>query len=243
VNSPWRACVGVHVGALTLEVELASEGRPVALIGPNGSGKTTLLRTLAGALPARGHIEVGGRVWLDSETGLDLAPEARRVAYVPQGAGLFPHLSALDNVAFALASSTGPRLGRAARRRRALAQLDALGCAELAARAPSSLSGGERQRVALARATLGDPTLLLLDEPLAALDATARRTLRAHLATELERRALPAILVTHDLRDVLALDARIYVLDAGRILQSGSARALADAPINDFVAEFFAAMT
>jgi len=162
------------------------------------------------------------------------------MGYVPQGYGLFPHLRVADNVAFGL--STGPRrLPKAERRSAARQLLTELGCATLAERWPAGLSGGEQQRVALARALVVAPALLLLDEPMAALDAGVRRVVRTFLATRLRSSACPSIVVTHDVRDVLALGARVCVLEAGRIVQQGSLSELQAAPASDFVAEFVGA--
>jgi ABC-type sulfate/molybdate transport systems ATPase subunit len=236
--SRWRASIEVRVGELELAVELDGEAGPLALVGPNGSGKTTLLRVLAGALaPTQAEIELDGEVLTSTRRGIDVAIEDRRVGYVPQGYGLFVHLSALDNVAFGL--STGPRrIARAARRRRAQALLDELGCGELAARAVAGLSGGEQQRVALARALVIEPRLLLLDEPLAALDASTRRAVRARLTEHLREFDGPSILVTHDARDVAALDVPVCVLERGRVVQRGTLDELRAAPASEFVAEF-----
>ncbi len=235
----WRAKIRVGVGRLELDVELQGDRGPVALVGPNGSGKTTLLRTIAGAhRPLAGRIELGDRVLYDSTRGVDLPPEERRVGYVPQGYGLFPHLRVVDNVAFGWrrgSAGNGREPGRAA----ATGLLARLGCEHLAHRWPGSLSGGEQQRVALARALMIDPQILLLDEPLSAMDAAARRSLRAYLATHLAERGSPALVVTQDARDVTALGATVFVLEGGRIVQSGSAEALAAHPATDFVAEFF----
>lgn len=236
----WRTDLRVRTGAFVLEAALEGGRAPVVVVGPNGSGKTTLLRAFAGAHEAfKGRIEVGGRVLADSETGVRLPPEARRVAYVPQGCGLFPHLTVAANVAFGLAGHGGRR-ARPERRLAASAMLEEMGCARFADRFPEALSGGERQRVALARALVTEPDLLLLDEPLAALDPAARRDMRGFLARHLLRRAVPAIVATHDARDVQALaPASVYVLDRGTVCQTGSPAAVAAQPANDFVAEFF----
>lgn len=231
----WRLDIKAKLGTLALDATLEGAGRPTVLVGPNGAGKTTLLRVIAGSLtPESGRLELGGRMLLDTATGVDLPPEARRVGYVPQGYGLFPHLRAIDNVAFGLSQRA-----TAQRRAVALQMLEQLGSAHLASRAPAALSGGERQRIALARALVVEPDLLLLDEPLSALDAPNRRSMRAFLVQHLAQRGKPAIVVTHDLRDVLALDADVFVLEAGRVVQRGSAQQLRDEPVNDFVAELF----
>jgi ABC-type sulfate/molybdate transport systems ATPase subunit len=247
----WRAAIRMHLGTLDLDVELSGGGAPVAIIGPNGSGKTTLLRTIAGAhRPAAGSIRLGSRVVFDAEAGIDLPPERRRVGYVPQGYGLFPHLSAVDNVAFGARgrgavggqrARTGTAPSRSQRRDAARDVMARLECEHLAERMPGGLSGGEQQRVALARALAIQPEILLLDEPLAALDTPARRRLRASLAAHLASRAGPTLVVTHDARDVRALGAHVYVLERGRVVQEGSADHLADTPGSDFVAEFFGA--
>ena len=227
----------MQVGALDLDVRLGGGGRAVALVGPNGSGKTTLLRTIAGAhRPVRGTIAVGDRVLFDSARGIDLPPEKRRVGYVPQGYGLFPHLRVLDNVRFGLAGSSRRDNGA---RASALAVLEQLEADHLAARWPDTLSGGERQRVALARALVTEPHILLLDEPLAALDAAARRAMRRRLAHRLAESGVPALVVTHDVHDIVALDAEVLVIEEGRIVQRGSAASLATHPATEFVAEVF----
>lgn len=235
----WHVEVTAKVGELDLHAELEGDGQPIVLVGPNGAGKTTLLRILVGAYsPKRGTIRLGDRCLLDAERGINLPPEQRRIGYVPQGYGLFPHLNALDNVAFGLRFSD--REGtRASRRKTAAAMLDNLGCAHLAQRDAAALSGGERQRIALARALVVEPELLLLDEPLSALDAASRRGVRAFLVERLVAAGRPAIVVTHDLRDVRALGAEVFVLEAGRIVQRGTAAQLQDQPGSDFVAELF----
>lgn len=236
----WQVRLSARLDAFEIDVELRGGAAPVALIGPNGAGKTTLLRLIAGVhAPASGSIRAGDAVLYDSERGIALAPEERRVAYVPQGFGLFPHLKVVDNVAFALHAER-PRRSRAERRRAAADLLAELDAGHLLERRPADLSGGERQRVALARALLVDPLLLLLDEPLSSLDAQARRTLRAHLAWHLIERERPAIVVSHDARDVLALDACVYAIEDGRIVQHGPADRIAADPATPFLAEFFA---
>ena len=236
----WQVRISARLGSFQLDVDLRGGAAPVALIGPNGAGKTTLLRLIAGVhRPDAGLISVGGEVLYDSGRSLTRSPEERRVAYVPQGFGLFPHLSVADNVAFALHAAR-PRLPRAERRRAAAELLAGMGAAHLLDRLPESLSGGERQRVALTRALLVAPLLLLLDEPLSSLDAQARQTLRAHLADHLARRARPAIVVSHDARDVLAMNADVYAIEDGRIVQHGPAARIAADPATPFLAEFFA---
>lgn len=233
----WSVSLRGRVGTLELDVELDGDARPIVLVGPNGAGKTTLLRMIAGARRANeGHIAIGPSVLVDSKRGIELPPEQRGIGYVPQGYGLFPHLRAVDNVAFGLACRG---VDKPARRQRAAQLLERLGCSQLAGRLPRGLSGGERQKIALARALIVEPDLLLLDEPLSALDATSRRVMRAFLVEHLAKREKPAIVVTHDLRDVFALGSEVVVLEGGKILQRGSPGDLSAAPASPFVEELF----
>jgi molybdate transport system ATP-binding protein len=233
----WQVAIRMRIGALDLDLDLRGDDAPVAIIGPNGSGKTTLLRTIAGAYrPDAGMIRVKDETLFDAEADVDLPPERRGVGYVPQGYGLFPHLSVLDNVAF---SWLARGVARSDRRQAALRLMEQMGCAHLAGRSPARLSGGEQQRVALARALTAEPRMLLLDEPLAALDAPSRRQIRAYLAEHLTERGGPALVVSHEARDVHALGAFVYAIESGRVVQSGTARALESAPATEFVAAFF----
>ena len=236
----WSVRVSVRAGSFSLDAEVRGDLDPVVLIGPNGSGKTTLLRVISGAyLPLGGRIRVGERVLYDSRDQVWLAPEERRVGYVPQGYGLFPHLTVLENVAFGCAAAR-VRNHRRNRRAAAAAILAEMECGDLSGRYPATLSGGEKQRVALARALLPAPDMLLLDEPLAAMDAAARRDFRAYLADHLTERKVPAIVVTHDPRDVYALGTpTVYALEGGSVAQSGPPEALSADPATDFVSEFF----
>ena len=237
----WRMKVGGGVGDFAMQLEVGGDDEPLAIVGPNGSGKTTLLRMIAGAhRPDRGLIEVAGRTFFDAHDERNLPIEERRVGYVPQGYALFDHLTARENVAFGL-SSSHHRHPRDERHRRATAMLEQMDCGDLADRYPRQLSGGEKQKVALARALVIEPRMLLLDEPLAAVDASARRQLRRLLADRLDDLAGPSVVATHDVRDVAALDAAVCVLDDGRVVQRGSLSDLRDAPANAFVAEFVGA--
>jgi molybdate transport system ATP-binding protein len=210
------------------ELELALEvgAETLALAGPSGAGKTTLLRAIAGLLrPDRGRIEAGGAVWLDTENGIDLPPERRSVGLVFQDYALFPHLTVEQNVAFG-------------GRRRAQELLATVGIEHLARTHPRELSGGERQRVALARALAREPEVLLLDEPLSALDASTRSKVREELGPLLRSQGLPTLLVTHDYLDAAALADRVGVVVDGRIVQIGTPSELAAAPATPFVAEY-----
>ena len=209
------------------DLELALEvGREtVALVGPSGAGKTSVLRSIAGlARPVRGMVVCGDDVWCDAEGRVDRRPEERSVGFVFQEYALFPHLNVEQNVAFG-----GGRVDRL---------LWQLKIEHLARAKPSELSGGERQRVALARALAREPRVLLLDEPMAALDPHTRGKVRAELHDLLRELALPAILVTHDFEDAAALADRVGVLIDGRLRQLGSPQELLGSPADPFVAEF-----
>jgi molybdate transport system ATP-binding protein len=209
---------------LSLDVELGRE--TLALVGPSGAGKSSVLRAIAGLLrPEQGRIALGARVWLDTEAGIDLPPEQRSVGLVFQEYALFPHLDVRRNVAFG-------------GRERVDELLERFRISHLAQARPVDLSGGERQRVALARALARDPAVLLLDEPLSALDAHTRGVVRGELAELLGELGLPTLLVTHDFEDAAALADRVGVIVDGRILQLGQAAELLAAPADAFVASF-----
>ena len=218
----------------TLDVRLTAEpGDVVGVIGPNGAGKSTLLRALAGLLPeAEGHVRCAGEIWTASGTK-PVRTQQRQVGVVFQDQLLFPHLTALENVAF------GPRsrgVRRTAARRAAQDWLDRLGVGDLAPRKPRELSGGQAQRVCVARALAGEPRLLLLDEPLAALDVGVAMALRVELARHLSEFAGVSILVTHDAMDTLTVANRVVVLDEGQVVQEGSPAQVAQQPQTEHVA-------
>ena len=216
---------------LELDVALSVERQTLALVGPSGAGKSTILRAVAGLLrPDWGRVVSGSQVLLDTEQGIELPPEERRVGMVYQDGALFPFMTVLANVAY------GIRADRRAREEQARAVLERFGIGALAPARPRELSGGERQRVALARAVATDPDILLLDEPLSALDAVTRSEVAAELELRLGELDLPTILVSHDFTDVLGLADRVAVLQAGRIVQSGPVQELAEAPTSEFVA-------
>ena len=228
-----------RVGAVALDLALdVPDGGCLALAGPSGAGKTSVLRIVAGLLrPQRGRIACGQETWLDTDVGIDVAPERRRCGYVFQDYALFGHLSAWRNVAYGLRG-----VPRARRRMDALELLERFGVAQLADARPGTLSGGERQRVALARALASRPRVLLLDEPLAALDATSAAAAGRELAVLLRELQVPALLVTHDFAEAALLGDAVAVLDAGRIVQRGSAAELAAAPASAFVADLTGAV-
>jgi molybdate transport system ATP-binding protein len=231
-----QARVRLTLGQLRLGVDLeAATGELLVLLGPNGAGKTTLLRALAGLVPLDdGRVVLDGTVLEDSATGEWVPTERRPIGFVFQDYLLFPHLSALENVAFGLRARGVPR---AQARRRAAAWLERVGLADHARSRPSALSGGQAQRVALARAMAGDPRLLLLDEPLAALDAATRgevrRDLRRHLASFDGTR----LLVTHDPLEAMTLADRIVIIEHGRVTQTGTPVQVSARPRSRYVAE------
>jgi molybdate transport system ATP-binding protein len=229
-----RAELQARVGTIELDVGLeVPDGDCLALAGPSGAGKTTVLRLLAGlARPDHGRIECGGELWLD-EQGAFVPPDRRRCGLVFQHYALFPHLSAWQNVAYGLRDTP-----RGARRQRAVDLLERFGARHLADAHPRALSGGERQRVALARALAADPKLLLLDEPLAALDPRTGARAARELGAFLGQADVPTVLVTHDFGQAALLGDRVAVIDAGTIVQEGAAAELAAAPASGFVADF-----
>ncbi len=230
------ATVRVALGDFSLVADLhVGDGEMLAVLGPNGSGKTTLLRTLAGLLALDGgHIEIDGLVVDDPAAGRFVPPERRSVGVVFQDYLLFEHLSALDNVAFGLREH-GVR--RADARARAGTLLAEVGVESYASARPGTLSGGQAQRVALARALATEPKLLLLDEPLAALDVQTRAETRRQLRRGLARFAGARILVTHDPVDALALADRIMILEQGVVVQSGTPDEITTRPRSEYVAE------
>ncbi|MFS8477683.1 MAG: ABC transporter ATP-binding protein [Micromonosporaceae bacterium] len=230
-----HADIAVRLGDFRLDVSLrVAAGEVVALLGPNGAGKTTALRALAGLRPLdAGRIALGDTVLDDPAAGVFVPPDRRPVGVVFQDYLLFPHLSVMDNVAFGL-RCRGAR--RAEARRAAVEWLDRVGLAAQAARRPRDLSGGQAQRVALARALAVHPRLLLLDEPLAALDARIRLETRAHLQRRLRDQQAATLLVTHDPLDAMVLADRVVVVEDGRVVQEGDAAEITRRPRTDYVA-------
>jgi molybdate transport system ATP-binding protein len=218
-----------------LDVELAAApGRCVAVVGPSGAGKSTILRAIAGLhRPERGRVALGEVAWLDRDAGVDLAPEERSCGYLFQDYALFGHLDAWRNVAFPLR-----HLNRRERRRRAQELLERFGVGELAEAPVRQLSGGERQRVALARALARDPDVLLLDEPLAALDPRTAAAASRELAATIAGNSAPTVLVTHDFAEAALLADEVAVIDRGRIVQQGTPAELSSRPASAFVADF-----
>jgi molybdate transport system ATP-binding protein len=218
-----------------VDVELAlEEGDVLAVLGANGAGKSTVLSLIAGLLrPDGGRIVLGERVVTDTETGVFVAPHARGVAMLAQQALLFPHMSVAANVAY------GPRcrgLGRSQARSVAQHWLQTVDAADLSDRRPAQLSGGQAQRVAIARALAAEPQVLLLDEPMAALDVTAAPAVRRVLRAVLRDSGRTAVIVTHDLLDALGVANKAIVVDGGRIVERGSVRDVLTTPRSEFAA-------
>ncbi len=217
--------VAVPLRAFRLELSLAVD-ETTALVGPSGAGKSTVLNAIAGLVkPDAGRIACDGETWFDAERGISVPPERRRVGLVFQDYALFPHLTVRQNIEYA-------------RRRPADEYLDRFQIAHLEHSRPGSLSGGERQRVALARALARDPKVLLLDEPLAALDAHTKADVRAELQQLLAGLEIPTLLVTHDFEDAAALADQVGVIVEGRLRQTGTPADLVAQPADPFVASF-----
>jgi molybdate transport system ATP-binding protein len=230
------ADIVIGAGDFTLRAELTIDaGHTTAIVGPNGAGKSTLLRALAGLTPLdRGSITLDGEVLDDPARDVLVPPQHRSVGLMFQDYLLFGHLTALDNVAF------GPRRhGRPKVQARATAQewLDRMGLSDKAGAKPRELSGGQAQRVALARALATDPKLLLLDEPLAALDATTRAEVRRDLRRHLDSFPGVRLIVTHDPVEAMYLADRLVVLEGGRITQSGPPAEITARPRSRYIAD------
>ncbi|HEY1988216.1 MAG TPA: ABC transporter ATP-binding protein [Acidimicrobiales bacterium] len=228
--------VEVTVGTFEQRLRLdVADGEVVAVLGPNGSGKTTLLRTLAGLQPlSGGRIELDGVVLDDPVAKVLVPPERRPCGMVFQDYLLFPHLTAVANVAF------GPRsrgVAKADAMRTAVEWLDRMGLADKAEAKPRQLSGGEAQRVALARALATDPRLLLLDEPMAALDAGIRGSVRHQLRHDLRAFLGSCVMVTHDPLDAAAIADRLFIIEAGRLVQQGTLQEVTSRPRTEYVAQ------
>jgi molybdate transport system ATP-binding protein len=218
--------IGLPLRSFRLELTLGLGRETFALVGPSGAGKTTVLRAIAGlARPEHGRVVLDGEVLFDAAAGISLAPEERRVGFVFQDYALFPHMTVAQNVAYGSRNGAGDLLER-------------FRIAHLAGAKPGELSGGERQRVGLARALARAPGVLLLDEPLSALDPHTRGALRLELKELLEMLDLPVLLVTHDFHDASVLADRVGVLAAGRVRQVGMPSQLIAAPADAFVAGF-----
>ncbi|MGQ0743723.1 MAG: ABC transporter ATP-binding protein [Acidimicrobiales bacterium] len=214
--------VSHSVGTFQLTADFSLQAGSSVLFGPSGAGKSLTLAIIAGLVrPQAGRVAIGGRVVTDTEVGLHEPTQQRRVGMVFQDGRLLPHRSVLDNVALAVRTATGRRKRRA----RAMEWLERVGATDLADRRPASLSGGQSQRVALARALAGDPALLLLDEPLSALDLEARGQMQDLLVRVVSEQAVPSLTVTHDPAEAALLGQRIVSLDGGSVSGIADVRA------------------
>ena len=228
-----RKRLGRTSGGFSLDVEFNAAPGITILFGPSGAGKTSILDCVAGLLsPDSGRITIGGRVLFDASMGIDLPASKRQVGYVFQDLALFPHLTVWENVEYGL-SHLLPRQ----RRERCATILDAFRVAGLGRRKIDEVSGGERQRVALARTLVTDPTVLLLDEPLSALDASTKAKIISDLRSWNAAHQIPILYVTHSREEVFALGERVIALDAGRILAQGTPHEVLDAPRQETVAQ------
>lgn len=225
LDASFATTVGLGEGAFTVEATFRLERGVLVLFGPSGSGKSLCLQTLVGAVPPRrGSCSLAGETLFDVERGLDVPSHRRRIGYVPQHHALFPFCDVTSNVVFGL-----PRPERRRVPAEIEALIDELGLGHLRRAMPSRLSGGERQRVALARALAVRPRLLVLDEPFASIDATGKAELLDVLASVLERRGLPAVLVTHDPREAVRIGDSVVRFERGRSVEQVRPDALADA--------------
>jgi molybdate transport system ATP-binding protein len=231
-----EASVRLRLGALDLDITLAAGEREiVALLGPNGAGKTTLLQALAGLVPiGDGRVVLDGAVLEDTADRRYVPTERRPIGVVFQDYLLFPHMSVLDNVAFGLRSRG---IGAHAAAETAMAWLDRMGLGAHARSRPQELSGGQRQRVALARALAPGPRLLLLDEPLAALDVTTRAEVRRDLKRHLASFTGVRLVVTHDPLEAVALADRLMVVEQGHLVQEGTPEEVTARPRSTYVAD------
>jgi len=207
-----------------LDIAFESDSRRIALFGPSGAGKSLTLRAIAGLLaPDSGRIVLNGRTLFDSETGIDVRPQERRVAYLFQDYALFPHLTVAQNIAFGL--SRGWRNpARSALPPEAARWVDAFGLSEIVNQYPAQISGGQKQRVALARALVAKPDIVLLDEPFSALDPALRTRMREELRALQESLDVPMVVISHDPQDVEILGDHVLEIRDGRIFGSGTAR-------------------
>jgi molybdate transport system ATP-binding protein len=230
------ADIKLELSRLSLDVAFSvASGEVLALLGPNGSGKSTTLRALVGLLPLTGgRVALDGTVLEDPAQRVRVAPEKRPIALMFQDYLLFPHMSAVENVAFGLRSRGTDKKTAREKASQALARLDLEAVADAK---PGSMSGGQQQRVAMARALVTDPKLLLLDEPLAALDVSIKTSVRRLLREVLRQSRAANILVTHDLLDAVALGDRMIVIEAGTVVQTGTPAEVTARPRSSYVAD------
>ena len=229
------AQIGLRRGDFSLDVAFeVGAGETVALLGPNGAGKSTLVEALAGLVPIdTGEVRVAGEVWERPEGGFRLSPQQRSVGVMFQGLRLFPAVSVLDNVAYGLRAQGIARDESRSRAQKLLGHFDVGG---LAARVPPTLSGGQAQRVALARALAVEPALLLLDEPMSALDVENRVEARRTLRRALDEFAGAKLVITHEPLEAMALADRLIIIEGGRIVQTGTPAEIRNRPRSQYTA-------
>jgi molybdate transport system ATP-binding protein len=229
-----------RIGELDIDVHFELGAETLVLVGPNGAGKSSLLTMILGARSVNeGRILIDNQPVLDTVSRLNVPIEQRKIGYVPQRYALFPHQTVRENINFAIGSAE-PELPKNTRKMRVEALLHELELDAFSNRMPSTLSGGERQRVALARALSVRPRILLLDEPLSALDVTSRDSVRSFLSNYLKSVSLPTIVVTHEPSEARQLGQRFLVLESGRLSQAGTWDELTEAPASPFVQWFTA---
>jgi molybdenum ABC transporter ATP-binding protein len=228
-----RRTLSSEDGGFQLDVAFALEKGITILFGPSGAGKTTLLDCIAGlAHPDQGRVAVGARVLFDSEEGINLSPAERKIGYVFQDLALFPHLNVETNIAYGLNGRNAED-----RKLRVTNALESLGISDLRTRRPAELSGGERQRVALARSLVTQPQVLLLDEPLAALDMPVRMKIAEDLRKSVQSLPIPVLYVTHSRDEVFMLGERMLMLERGKVIAEGTPHQVMSAPRNETVAQ------
>lgn len=228
-----RRTLSSEDGGFQLDVAFALEKGITILFGPSGAGKTTLLDCIAGlAHPDQGRVAVGARVLFDSEEGINLSPAERKIGYVFQDLALFPHLNVETNIAYGLNG-----LNAEDRKLRVTNALESLGISDLRTRRPAELSGGERQRVALARSLVTQPQVLILDEPLAALDMPVRMKIAEDLRKSVQSLPIPVLYVTHSRDEVFMLGERMLMLERGKVIAEGTPHQVMSAPRNETVAQ------
>lgn len=220
-----------NLEGFTLDVNWATQEGIAVIFGPSGSGKSMTLQAIAGFVAVdEGYIQVGGQVFLDSSASIDLPPQRREIGYLLQNYALFPHMTVRQNILYGRRTS-GQATGEF-REMIALFQLEGL-----ENRYPGALSGGQKQRVALARALMRKPRILLLDEPLAAVDIAVRKMIRTELKLLQRKLKIPMILITHDLGEALSLADKLIIYEQGRVVQEGDPIEIVKHPLNERVSE------